>query len=376
MKVRFSYLKEKFSVAHADAIWSRMRATVTRGDFTLGTEVKEFEKTFAEMMGCKYAVGVANGTDALELSLWLCGVRAGDEVIAPANTFVASLGAIGNLQATPVLIDMCEHYVMDAKLIEKAITKKTKAIMPVHFCGNPVDMDVVMEVANRHGIPVVEDACQAFLASYKGKCVGNFGITGAFSLHPLKILNVWGDGGVVTTNDENMYNELKLLQNHGMFTRDNITRWPCRNSRLDSIHAAVANYQIHDTPTNVRQRRANALYYDMNLGDIPGVHIAPPREDVFSCYHLYFMEVDSSIRNELYQFLLGSGIEAKIHYELPLYQQPGLSALGYLPGNFPKADKQSRRYITLPVDELVTEVMQDYVIGKVQEFMSTRARSW
>lgn len=376
MKVRFSYLKEKFNPIMAEHIWDRVKDTVTSGDFTLGKEVQEFERRFAEMMGVKYAVGVANGTDALELSLYLCGVRAGDEVIAPANTFVASLGAIGNLQAKPVLVDMGPHYVMDPAKIEAAITPKTKAILPVHFCGNPVDMDEVMRISVKHNIPVVEDACQAFLASYKGACVGSIGLFGAFSLHPLKILNVWGDGGVITTNDETMYKELKLLQNHGMQSRDNITRFPCRNSRLDSIHAAVANYQLEDTPKNVKQRRLNAQYYSDRFSDIRGVTLAPPREDIYSCHHLYFIEVDQSLRGGLYNSLNASGIEAKIHYEIPLYQQPGLACLGYLPGNFPVADRQAKRYITLPVDELVTIEQMEYVVRKVEEFMALNGRVW
>lgn len=368
MKVRFSYLKEKF--VNPDAIWERVKKTVQSGDFTLGAEVKEFEKRFAAMMGAKYAVGVANGTDALVLSLWACGVRAGDEVIAPANTFVASLGAIGLVQAKPVLVDMAPDYVMDPDLIEAAITEKTKAIIPVHFCGNPVDMDKVMAISHKYNIPVIEDSCQAFLAEYKGICVGNFGITGAFSLHPLKILNVWGDGGVITTNSYQMYQELKLLQNHGMQTRDLITRFPCYNSRLDSVHAAVANYQLDEVPKHVAKRRENAAFYDEQLKDY--VHIITRNPDFKSCYHLYFIEAEEPNRDDLYHHLLDSGIEAKIHYPRPLYLQPGLSSLGYEEGDFPEADRQSNCYITLPVDEHLTEDMRNYVVEKVIEFFKRK----
>lgn len=379
MKVRFSYLKEKFS--DPDKIWARVKETVLAGDFTVscdrraGKEVFEFEQKFAKLMGCKYAVGVANGTDALELSLYLAGVRAGDEVIAPANTFVASLGAIGNLQARPVLVDMAPNYVIDPDKIEAAITPKTKAILPVHFCGNPCDMDKIMAISEKHGIPVIEDACQAYLAEWKGKCVGNFGLAGAFSLHPLKILNVWGDGGVVTTNNEQFYEELKLLQNHGMETRDKITRFPCRNSRLDAVHAAVANAQIDETPINVELRRQNARFYDEKFAGIPGVGFPNRFDDGLSVFHLYFIEVASGLRDHLYNFLEAAGIECKIHYRLPLYQQPGLSGLGYKPGAFPVADTQASRYITLPVDELVTNEMRSYVVDKVREFM-TGERAW
>jgi aminotransferase EvaB len=368
MKVRFSYLKEKFHAEQAEKIWARMKETVTAGDFTLGREVTEFEKIFAELMGAKYAIGVANGTDALILSLWAAGVRAGDEVIAPANTFVATLGAIGLVQATPVLVDVGRNHVIDPDKIAEAITPRTKAILPVHFTGQPCQMDKIMAIANMHGIPVIEDACQSYLASFKGKCAGSFGLTGCFSLHPLKILNVWGDGGVITTNDEKTYRELKLLQNHGMKDRDTYIRFPCYNSRLDSIHAAVANFQIKDTPAHVRQRRANAGHYDYYLRDV--VKTSPRIDGEESVYHLYFIEVDPSIRDRLYIYLIESGIECKIHYKTPLYLQEGLLKLGYAKGDFPEADRQCDSIITLPVDELVTRDMQDYVISKIKEFMA------
>lgn len=378
MKVRFSYLKEKFNEEVAEAIWQRMKATVTAGDFTLGAEVREFEKRFAELMGAKYAIGTGNGTDSLELSLWAAGVRAGDHVIAPANTFVASLGSIGNLQATPSLVDVGPNYVIDASKIERAITPKTKAIVPVSFTGYPCDMDEIMAISNKYNIPVITDDCQSYLAEYKGKCVGNFGFAGCFSLHPLKILNVFGDSGAITTNDENVYREIKLLQNHGLQTRDLISRFPCRNSRMDSIHAAVANFQLDDVRDNVRKRRCNAAYYDFKLKEIPGVHVEARRDDIQSVYHLYFFEVDAYVRQSLYEFLLERGIEAKIHYIVPLYQQPGLAWLGYKKGDFPVADSQCSRIITIPVDENVTIEMQNYVISTIKEFMQSKRarRAW
>lgn len=365
MRVRFSYLKEKFTREHSYEIFKKMwDDVISSGDFTLGRAVKEFEEKFAELMGVKYAIGVANGTDALELSLWAAGVRAGDEVIVPANTFVASLGAIGNLQAIPVLVDIGPDYVIDPSKIKAAITSKTKAIIPVHFTGQPCAMDKILEAAG--GIPVIEDACQAYLASYKDKRVGTWGLTGAFSLHPLKILNVWGDGGVITTNDDDVYREIRLHQNHGLFDRDTITRFPCRNSRLDSIHAAVGTYQISETPLNVEKRRLNAFYYDQKLADV--VHTIPRYDIAKSVFHLYMIEVDASVRDALYKHLLDHGVEAKIHYKTPLYQQPGLSVLGYKKGDFPVADAVCDRIITLPVDELVTREMQDYVIKVVRNF--------
>lgn len=370
-KVRFSYLKDKFPKHIAYQIFDKMwEDVVESGDFTIGKATKEFEKRFAALMGSQYAIGVANGTDALELSLWASGVRAGDEVICPANTFVASLGAVGNLQAKPVLIDIGRDYVMDTELIEAAITEKTKAIIPVHFCGNPVKMDKVMALAQKYNLAVIEDACQAYLAKYKGQCVGTFGDFGAFSLHPLKILNVMGDGGVITTQSKEKYEAIKLLQNHGLYDRDTITTFPCRNSRLDSIHAVVGNYQLNDTPPNVEKRRRNAQFYDESLRDI--VNIISRDPSLLSCYHLYFIEVAANLRDALYKYLLDNGIEAKIHYKTPLYRQTGLSSLGYKKGDFPMSDAICDRIITLPVDEHLTKDELKYCVSKVKEFMNAR----
>lgn len=351
-----------------EKMWNDVLST---GDFTLGKAVTEFEERFAKMCGSKYAIGVANGTDAIKLPLKMCGVGPGDEVITAANTFVASAGAIVECGATPRFVDMCEHYVLDSYKLESAITEKTKAIVPVSFTGEPCEMDEVLRVADKYKLHVVEDNCQGVLASYKGKFLGNFGIAGAISLHPLKNLNVWGDGGVIMTSDDEMNRKLRLYRNHGMFDRDTITMFGL-NSRLDSLQAVVGNYLIDSTPGNVEQRRRNAAYYDMYLKDVPGVFIVPRRTHAVSSFHLYFFEVDEAIRNDLYQYLLDAGIEAKIHYPTPLYLQPGLQYLGYKEGDFPVADRQAKRYITLMTDEHLNQNQMYYCVSKVREFMCNK----
>ncbi len=368
MKVRFSYLKDKFPKEEAYKIFDKMwDQVVSDGSFTLGPAVQEFEKNFAEMMGVKHAIGVANGTDALELSLWANGVREGHEVIAPANTFVASLGAIGNLQAKPVLVDIGEDYVMDVSKVEAAITENTKAILPVSFCGNPVDLDPLMEISREYKIPIIGDNCQSFLAEYKGKKVGSIETCSAFSLHPLKILNCWADGGMITTNDDYLNEEIRLHRNHGLFDRDTITRFPCRNSRLDSLQAVVANHQLPSTPAGVKKRRENAAYMDELLSGT--VHVIKRNPDRLSTFHLYFFEVDAEMRDELYAYLLQSGIEAKIHYKTPLYLQPGISEwLGHKRGDFPVSDSLCDRIITIPIDEALDGKHLEYIANKVNEF--------
>lgn len=365
MKVRYSYLKEKF--ADPNPILERIKEVVLSGDFTLGKYVEKFEQEFADLVDSKYAIGVANGTDAIKLPLKAVGVGPGDEVITASNTFVASAGAIAELFAKPVFVDMAEHYVLDADLIERAITEKTKAIVPVHFTGESCDMDKVMEVAHKYNLHVVEDACQAVLAEWRGKKCGNFGIAGAISLHPLKNLNVWGDGGMIVTNDEDMNKKLRLIRNHGLKNRDEIECFGV-NSRLDAVQAAVGSYLIQFTKDSVEQRRQNAKYYDAGLKD--SVSIVSRRPHAPSCFHLYMFEVDAVIRDDLVRHLNEFGIEAKVHYPIPL--QGALGVCGFGPSDFPKAYRQASRIVTLPVDEHLTKEQMDYCIETIRAFMPNR----
>lgn len=370
MKVRYSYLQQQF--ANPEPIFEGIRELLKTGQFTLGPQVEEFEKKFAKLIGTKYAIGVASGTDALKLPLKALGVGYGDEVITAANTFIATAGAINEIGATVRFIDATPYYVMDAELLEKAITKKTKAIMPVHFTGEPVEMEQVMYISKKYGIPVVEDACQSILCKYKEVNCGTFGMAGGFSLHPLKNLNVWSDGGVIVTNDASLDEKLRLLRNHGLKNRDEISVFGY-NSRLDTIQAIVGNWLIPQTEDITNKRRANAAYYDAAFMKMDGlVQLAPRRKHVQQCYHLYMFEVAEKHREPLFKFLLDSDIEAKVHYPIPLYRQEGLRHLGYKAGDFPESDRQARQIISLPVDQHLSRAEQDYCIGKVQEYFATK----
>ena len=245
MRVPFSYLQEQFK--DYQVYLDKISEVVTAGDYTLGQAVTEFEARFAALLGAKYAVGVNSGTDALFLSLKAIGVGPGDEVITSPNTFIATVGAIVASGARPVFVDCNDEYVINADLIEPAITSRTRAIIPVHYAGVAADMDRIMTVAQRHGLPVIEDACQAILGAVNGKCAGTFGVTGAFSLHPLKNLNVWGDSGVIITDSEEIRDRLRLLRNHGLSNRDEVACFGY-NSRLDTIQAAVGNHLIAGDP--------------------------------------------------------------------------------------------------------------------------------
>lgn len=238
MNVRYSYLEQQFD--DPEPYLDDIRELVRNGDFTLGPSVQQFEERFAELCGLPYAVGVNSGTSALTLSLRVLGIGPGDEVITTPNTFVASVGAIVMAGARPVFVDNNDEYTIDVDRIEQAITPRTKAIMPVHLTGNPAGMPAIMEIARRHHLIVIEDAAQAILATIDGTHVGEWGETACFSLHPLKNLNVWGNGGVIVTRSAELNEKLRLFRNHGFANRDEVVLFG-DNCRLDSLQAVVAN---------------------------------------------------------------------------------------------------------------------------------------
>ena len=276
MHVRYSYLKQQFE--NCDDLWDDLKKFVATGDFTLGKPLVEFENKFAKLIGAKHAIGVNSGTDAIKLSLKALGVGHGDEVITTANTFVATVGAIVELGAIPVFVDCDDSFCMDVSLLESAITEKTKAIVPVHFTGYMVDMRKLMPIANKYSLPVVEDACQSILGAIENKNAGTWGDAGAFSLHPLKNLNVWSDGGVIVTDNDVLANDLRLLRNHGLIDRDNVAIMGF-NSRLDTIQAVVGNWLIPHTESIAKKRIENAKYYDEGLSFISQIRIPPRLND-------------------------------------------------------------------------------------------------
>ena len=363
MKVRYSYLKQQFE--NADDLWQELREFVETGDFTLGKPLTKFEESFAELMDSKYAVGVNSGTDAIKLALKVQGISPGDEVITAANTFVATVGAICELGAVPVFVDCDDTFCMNADLVEAAITEKTKAIVPVHFTGYMTDMRKIMKIAEKHDLVVVEDACQSILGAIDGKKAGTWASTGAFSLHPLKNLNVWSDGGVIVTSDEDLAEKLRLQRNHGLVDRDTVGVMGC-NSRLDTFQAVVGNWLIPETQSISDRRIANASYYDQHLGALDPITIPPRPDDYRIVYHLYIIFAED--RDGLLQYCLDQGIEAKVHYPVPIYRQPGLAHLGHKEGDFPVSDEHTKKIITFPCDQHLSQEEMDYVIKTVKDY--------
>lgn len=363
MKVRYSYLPQQFE--NIDDLMLEIREFVKTGDFTLGEPLSKFEKKFADLIGTKYAIGVGSGTDAIKLSLKALDIGFGDEVITAANTFIATVGSINEIGAKPVFVDCDDTFCMDTRLIEPVITEKTKAICPVHFTGYMSDMENIMKIAQKYKLPVVEDACQGILSNINGKNAGTWGETGAFSLHPLKNLNVWSDGGLITTSSDKINNRIRLLRNHGLKNRDEIEILGY-NSRLDTIQAIVGNWLVGETENITRKRIMNAEYYDKNFKQIPEIKIPPRISNMKIVYHLYIIFAEK--RDKLLDYCNKKGIEAKVHYPIPLYQQEGLKKFGLKKGQFPVTDEHSKKIITFPVDQHLEKEQLDYVIDTVKEF--------
>ncbi len=365
MRVRYSPLAQQF--AEVDFVFDEMRALVKSGDLTLGKVVQEFEQLFSVTVGVKHAIGVGSGTDALKIPLKALGVGPGDEVITAANTFYATAGAIAEVGAKIVFVDCDDTFCLDVSQLEQAITPRTKAIIPVHLTGDAAEMPRIVQLARKHKLRIIEDGCQSLMGEYKGKRVGTWGDATAFSMHPLKIINVWGDAGIVVTNDDEMDHRVRLLRNHGLRNRDEMEVFGY-NSRLDSLQAVVGKWMLRQIHDIVAGRIAAAAYYDQGFHEIPQVRVPARRKETKNVYLLYILFVED--RDALLKHCLARGIEAKVHYPIPLHLQDALRPLGYKAGDFPVAERHCRETISFPVDQHLNRGEQDYVIDTVRDFYS------
>ena len=363
MKVRYSYLSQQFS--NCEDLWRDLKKFVKTGDFTLGKPLSVFENKFAKLIGTKYAVGVNSGTDAIKLSLKSIGIKNGDEIITAANTFVATVGAICELGAKPVFVDCDDTFCMNVDLVEKKITRKTKAIVPVHFTGYMTNMKKLNNISKKYNIPVVEDACQSILAEINGKKAGTWSNYGAFSMHPLKNINVWSDAGMIVTSNKKIYEELKLLRNHGLADRDHV-KICGYNSRLDTFQAVVGNWLIPDAVKISKKRIENAKYLDQNFSKIKGIKIPPRPNNYRIVFHLYI--VFAKKRDQLLKYCLKKGIEAKIHYPIPMYRQEAMKSLNHKVGDFPVSDYHAKNIISFPCDQHLSKKQLNYIIKTVKDF--------
>jgi dTDP-4-amino-4,6-dideoxygalactose transaminase len=333
------------------------------GIYIMGERLDSFERKAAEYCDVRYALGVADGSDALFLILKALGVGPGDEVITAPNSFIATAWTIAATGARPVFVDVAEDMNIDPGRIDDAINARTRAIVPVHLAGRPAEMDSVNEIAKRRGLFVMEDAAQAIGARYHGKRVGSLSTAAGFSLHPLKNLGVYGDGGLITTNDGDLDANLRKLRNHGLRNRDECDVWGF-NSRLDSMQAAFAEIKLgHLDAWNARCREIASIYRDGLIGycDVPQ---DKPWEDCV--YHNFVIRTDQ--RDELVNHLKELGVDTRVHYPIPLHLQEAAKYLGYVAGDFPNAELYAKTMISLPIYPELRDEEVAYVVQSVRKF--------
>ena len=337
------------------------------GQYVGGQEIEKFEKKIASFLNVKYCAALNSGTDALLLGIHSLGIKRDDEVITTPYTFYATIGAIVTSGAIPRFVDIGLDYNIDPKKIEDEITSKTKAIVPVHWSGLICDMNAIKDIANKHNLSIVEDACHAINARREQQTAGKYGETACYSMHPLKNLNVWGDGGVITTNNEEIHDRLVLLRNHGLRNRDLCDEF-AYNSRLDTLQAIVAKHYLKKINHITDMRIRNASLFDKELSAIKEITIPKRHKSIKQVFHIYVIRAKE--RDQLQKHLLENGIDAKIHYPVPMHLQPAAKEFGYFEKDFPIAEQVCKEVISLPVHEFISEEQVNFSISKFKEFYS------
>jgi dTDP-4-amino-4,6-dideoxygalactose transaminase len=342
-----------------------MQDVLQRGDLILREDVERFEKNLADFVGTKYAVGLNSCTDALFFSLKAAGIGKGDEVITVSHTFVASISVIVKVGAKPVLVDVGDDFLINVDEIEKVITEKTKAIIPVDLNGRVCNTEKIMEIAQKYNLVIIEDSAQALGAKFKEKKAGSWGLTGNFSFYPAKILGCFGDGGAVTTNDFEIVEKIRLFRDHCQKTKTEIICYGW-NSRLDNLQAAVLNIKLKYLPKWIERRREIAKIYNNGLAGIQGIKLPPAPdsdESHFDVYQNYVLKVEK--RDELFQFLKKEGVEILIKDPVPNHWQKGLNLDSF---HLPKTERFAKEVVSLPMYPELTDEQVEYVINCVKEF--------
>jgi dTDP-4-amino-4,6-dideoxygalactose transaminase len=333
--------------------------------FAGGPFVAAFEQDFATYCDVPYALGVGSGTEALWLSLLACGVGPGDEVITVPSTFMATAEAITYCGARPVFVDIdARTYTMNPEALQSALTPRTKAIIPVHLFGQPADMDAIVEFAHEHGLCVIEDACQAHGAEYKGRRVGTFGDTACFSFYPGKNLGAFGEAGAIVTGSADLEQKIRILRDHGQVRKyfHKMVGWNCR---MDGIQGAVLRIKLRHLEAGIQRRQAHAGHYDAALGRVEGVVIPVHATYARHVYHVYAIRVNE--RDEVMKCLADQGIATGIHYPVPVHLQEAYRSLGYGQGAFPIAERCAAEFVSLPMYPELTVAQLEIVIEGVKE---------
>lgn len=350
--------------AERDDLHAIFERVFRAGEFVGGAEIEGFERQVADYLGARHCVALNSGTDALILGLKAAGVGPGDEVITAPNSFVASAAAIVHAGARPVFADVLTDQNIDPMAVAAAVGPRTRAIMPVHLTGRVAAMDAILQIAEKHGLVVVEDAAQAIGSRLDGRMAGTIGHVGCFSTHPLKNLNAAGDGGLLVTNDDAIAERVRRQRAHGMIDRDTVAEWGLV-SRMDVLQAAILRYRLRRLPEVIETRRRNAQLY-RELLDPAHVLLPPDRRAEFNTWHTFVIQVDR--RDELKAWLAERGVGTAIHYPTPIHLQPAARSLGYRRGDLPVAEAQAGRILTLPIHQFLSEDDVAFVAESVNAF--------
>ncbi|MCJ7812429.1 DegT/DnrJ/EryC1/StrS family aminotransferase [bacterium] len=365
MKVNFLDLKSQY-ISIKDEVDDAIQRVLLSSAFTSGPYVKEFEKNFAATHHAKYCVAVSSGTAALHAAFMVLDIQPGDEVIVPANTFFATPEAVSLCGATPVFLD-CDpvDYNIDVHKIESAITKNTKAIIPVHLYGQPARMDDILSIAKKHNLTVIEDCAQAHLARYKDHLVGTLGLCGCFSFYPSKNLGAYGEGGAILTNDKTLCQNLLKFRDHGMaqkYQHDIIGH----NYRMTGIQGAILNIKLKYLITWTNQRRKNASLYKQLLSDCPGIVLPTENSNSKHVHYLFVIRTDQ--RNALMAYLKKHEIATGLHYPIPCHLQNAYRFLNYKKGDLPVSEQYAEEILSLPMSEQLQMKEIEYVSETIKEF--------
>lgn len=367
MRVPMLDLSEQYFTLKEE-ILGKLDEVMGSSRFILGDNVKQLEKDVAVYSQASYGVGVANGSDALHISLQACGVQTGDEVITTPFTFFATAGAIMRAGATPVFVDIDpKNFNIDPSKIEAAITEKTKAIIPVHLYGQTADMDPILEIARKHNLFVIEDAAQSIGSIYKGRKSGTLGDTACFSFFPTKNLGAYGDAGMIVTNNEDIAEKMRVIRVHGSKPKyyHHVLGY---NSRLDELQAAILNIKFKHLDSWTENRRKAADAYSKLINEKVGDLIVTPSqlEGNFHVFHQYTLRVAD--RDKLQAFLEENGVSTMVYYPLPLHIQPVFAELGYKEGDFPEAEKAAKEALSLPMFPEIKQEQIEYVVDQITKF--------
>ncbi len=364
MKIPFVDLKTQYNSLKSE-MDAAIHSVIDRTAFIKGPEIKEFEEAYAKEYGVKHCIGVANGTDAIYITLKMLGIGAGDEVITVANSWISTAETISQTGATPVFIDIDKYSTIDADKIEEKINSKTKAIIPVHLYGQPTDIKRIKNIAEQYNLYLIEDCAQSHFAEFERQKVGTFGDAATFSFYPGKNLGAYGDAGAIITNSDELAEKLKMYANHGALKKHSHSIAGI-NSRLDTLQAAVLNVKLPHIHKWNNMRAKNATYYNQILDGIGDLILPPKRENVKHVYHVY--SIRTKQRDELMQFLNDNNIGTAVHYPVAIPFMDAYKDLDYQLTDFPNAAIYQDEILSLPMYPELSEEMMDYVANKIREF--------